>query len=354
MISRFFIFATLLIFLVECSIPTSNYGRRSQQRNNALGLTRKKEKKVLQDAYHWQKITGQADFPQSYNGEIYHTGKELILFLSNGIWRSENGEKWVKSSLTPLLNTAYQDYIYFKGMFYAPGQMKGNYQNLQIDPNIYRSSDLKNWELIATNSNFPKRVFYKTVVFENKIWLAGGYDGQKHYNDLWNSEDGIHWQKAVEAAPWDKRNPAAFFVFRKHLWLIGGGVLDQNAKQDVWRSKDGLNWELVTSRMHPEDFWGYSTVVYDDKIWLLGCNRNGNFTSEIMYSEDGKNWNETKAPWSPRGGVMACVSDNKILLTGGKYSKTENGQIRFIYSNDLWWMYKKQHHQANHKVHFDK
>jgi hypothetical protein len=58
----------------------------------------------------------------------------------------------------------------------------------------------------------------------------------------------------------------------------------------------------------------------------------------MLVSDDGANWREQSAGWTPRGGIAAAVHDGKIFITGGKYSVTENGQIKFIYSNDVWYM----------------
>jgi len=50
------------------------------------------------------------------------------------------------------------------------------------------------------------------------------------------------------------------------------------------------------------------------------------------------NWQEHSAPWTPRGGVAAWEFDGKLFMTGGKFSHTENGRIKFVYSNDVWAM----------------
>lgn len=36
--------------------------------------------------------------------------------------------------------------------------------------------------------------------------------------------------------------------------------------------------------------------------------------------------------------MATCVFGDKLFMTGGKYSITENGRIKFIYSNDVWYM----------------
>jgi hypothetical protein len=49
---------------------------------------------------------------------------------------------------------------------------------------------------------------------------------------------------------------------------------------DVWSSTDGLTWTKETSEiLKSQSIFGYSAVVFDEQIWLLGCNRNGRFSS---------------------------------------------------------------------------
>ena len=107
---------------------------------------------------------------------------------------------------------------------------------------------------------------------------------------------------------------------------------------DVWSSADGLHWTIETKGMVPnEEIVGSSAIVYDNRIWLLGCNRNNKFKSEVLVSEDGKTWKAERAPWSPRGGIAACIYKDKIVMTGGKYGGPGiEGQTEFVYSNDVW------------------
>src|SRR5262249_45196164 len=87
----------------------------------------------------------------------------------------------------------------------------------------------------------------------------------------------------------------------------------------------------------------YSAVVYDDKIWIVGANRNdGSFGHSVFVTGDGVNWAAHSAPWAPRGAAAACVYDGKLFMTGGKYSTTEKGNIRLVYYNDVWHMSRSQ------------
>ena len=166
--------------------------------------------------------------------------------------------------------------------------------------------------------------------------MFGGFDGKTYYNDAWNSGDGIHWQRVAEKSPWSPRSNPTAIVFKNQIWLMGGGIIDGQISNDVWRSADGINWIRVADKMGEKAVFGFSAVVYDDKIWLVGLNRNDGFRNAVLVSSDGMTWQEQSTPWTPRGGVATCIFNGKLFMTGGKYSVTENGNIKFIYSNDVW------------------
>jgi hypothetical protein len=114
-----------------------------------------------------------------------------------------------------------------------------------------------------------------------------------------------------------------------------------------WRSRDGRAWErspLPTSGLNPGyqkyvrfgDAWGGSPVVFDDRLWLVGANRNSTFAPSTPVTEDVATWHEEAAPWSPRGAPAVWVFGNKRYMTGGKYSVMHNGVPQFIDRNDVW------------------
>jgi len=265
-----------------------------------------------------------------------------MIALNNGGWISKDGKNWAKTALPESnLNSAYQKYVQFGGAIYALGTMEGNYTNMRLGSRITRTSDFRRWEVLAETSELPARVFYGSVVFKGKIWLMGGFDGKNYYNDVWNSSDGVHWARVAERTAWSPRNVGTAVVFKDRIWIIGGGFIDGTptdgrAANEVWSSADGANWMQATD--HMARIWGGSPIVFDNKLWLVGANRDGKFTRAVLVTDDGKTWREEAAQWSPRGAVATWVFDNKLYMTGGKYSVTERGEIRFIYSNDVWYM----------------
>jgi len=298
--------------------------------------------------YVWNEVTSNAAFPQGYNYPVFVMNGEMLA-LNKGGWISKDGKNWTKTNLPESgLNSGYQEYVQFKNAIYALGTMQGNYTNMQLSSKIVRTKDFKTWETLAEKSELPARVFYGATVFRDKIWLVGGYDGVNYFNDIWNSEDGVKWKRVVEKAAWSPRLVGTIVRFKNRLWLFGGGVIDgekeinPDSNKEVWSSEDGINWtQEMKTNTEKSWGWGATPVVFDGKLWLVGANRDGNFASAVLVSDDGVTWQSQSAPWSPRGAVAAWVFGDKLFMTGGKYSYQKNGAPVFVYSNDVWAMSKK-------------
>lgn len=295
--------------------------------------------------YRWSNVTEKAQFPEGYNYPVFVMDGELRA-INNGGWISKDGRNWTQTDLPESgLNSAYQKFILFNDAVYALGTMTGNYLDMKLTPKISRTRDFKTWEVLATRSNLPARVFYGATVFKDRMWLFGGWDGKNYHNDAWSSVDGVKWERAAENVAWSPRNPGNITVFNDKIWIIGGDVIDgeknlnPNSNKEIWSSADGVNWTQAAIKS-PRPLAG-TPVVFDGKLWLAGANRGNGFDSGMLYTEDGVHWNEMQAPWSPRGGVAAWVFNDKLYLTGGKYSHTVNGEIKFVYSNDIWAMERK-------------
>lgn len=305
-----------------------------QNTTNENKVSEVKAKKVVSDTvYTWTKLLDSAAWKKNYNFQMFSINDTLWTFHPDGVWYSKNGKNWTKSVLENSINNlAFLDYVYFKGSVYGLGYFSGNIEQFTFKPEIVKTTNFKSWTTISRTSNLPNRFFYHPFVFENKIWIVGGEDKNTKYADIWNSEDGITWTKQKENLPFGKRSGSQIVTLNNILFLLDN---------DVWRSIDGLNWEKVADEIvKGEQIFGYAAQVFDNKIWLLGCNRNGQFSSQVLYSSDGKNWQTNTAPWLPRGGIAATVHNNKIYMTGGKYGGTPN-HPEFRYDNDVWTLEKR-------------
>lgn len=278
--------------------------------------------------YEWKQLTANADFPKSYNFQLFAIGDTVWAFHPQGNWYSLDGKEWTKSRLTNSIhNLAFLDYVQYNNSILGLGHFEGNIEKFNMVTSIYKTTDMQDWDVIAEKSNLPERFFYHPFVFNYKIWIIGGSNGTDQFSDIWNSDDGIHWKKIADNLPFGKRDGSQFAIVNNKIYMLNN---------DVWSSTDAIHWAKETNEIvSGENIFGYAAVVYDNKIWLLGCNRNGKFKSEILVSTDGKTWTAQRAPWTPRGGIAACVFKGKIIMTGGKYGGTPD-KPEFIYSNDVW------------------
>lgn len=227
---------------------------------------------------------------------------------------------------------AFLDYVKFKGALYALGTFDGNIERYTQTTQIARTADFKSWEILSKSSSLPRRFFYHPFEFHDRIWIIGGEDGKKKYRDAWVSENGVDWTKKADGLPFGERAGQHFAVFRDSLYMLD---------YDAWVSSDGLRWRLLTRRIAEGEIFGYSVEIYDNNIWLIGCNRSGKFESEVLSSSDGITWKARRAPWTPRGGVATCLFKDQIIMTGGKYGGQDPSHPNFVYSNDVW-SFKKQ------------
>lgn len=288
----------------------------------------------------WDRLTEHAAYPGSYNFPVHVAADGTFVALHpQGTWTSRDGKTWTKSVL-PFsgVNATYLPYVQHDGATWTFGKVKGNYEDFQIDPVIQRTRDYKSWEQVGASSSLPHAIFYAAASFKGALWIIGGYDGNAATAEVWKSTDGLVWTRVVEKAPWSARSGAKTVVFKDHLYLIGGGIIDGAQANDVWSTADGKTWRQETTAIAPEKPTGYTPIVFNDSIWLVGANRSGEFRSEMLVSHDGKTWVPQTAPWSPRGAVAAWTDGNALFLTGGKYSYPKNGEPVFVYSNDVWRM----------------
>ena len=196
---------------------------------------------------------------------------------------------------------------------------------------VWYSTDGINWTRATTDAAWSARNSHSSVVFDDKIWVLGGYDGSNSKNDVWYSTDGINWTRATIAAAWSARDAHSSVVFGDKIWVLGGYDNSSGNKNDVYYSADGINWTRTTTNAAWTARWGHSSVVFDDKIWVLGGNAGGN-KNDVWYSTDGINWTRATiaAAWSARNSHSSVVFDDKIWVLGGFDNSSGN-------KNDVWY-----------------
>ncbi len=153
-------------------------------------------------------------------------------------------------------------------------------------------SQAKQWR--QTIADWPVRNDHTSVVFQDKIWVLGGWAETKNVNDIWTSEDGNTWSEIAPTSPWPQRSGHTSVVFQNKLWVIGGSGASSYLN-DVWSSPDGINWTEETPNAPWAARFAHSTVVFQDKIWVFGGAAiigRLEFPTDVWSSPDGVNWTE--------------------------------------------------------------
>lgn len=231
-----------------------------------------------------------------------------------------------------------------------------------------------------------QRMDHASVVFDNKIWIFGGYnpnargDRDTYLEDIWYTEDGISWVNVTMDAPFKGRRGHEVVVFEGDLYLIGGfrayrknGKTYGGVANDVWKSPDGINWTEIkpnsykTRVTHPslpphEDVRGidlydpsddltwyprlnHKVIVADldgdsnESMYLLGgyakdfmpylndgrSDQTRKYFADIWQSDDGIIWTQLEPMYLP---------DNSPVF--GKYTAGRASFGSFLKDNDVY------------------
>jgi hypothetical protein len=255
--------------------------------------------------------------------------------LVSDVWSSADGRNWTQAGKVPApkgldIPVAF---VFRDQMWVA-----------DVEGNLYSSADGAAWTLRAGDTPLQGRHAAGGAVFRGRVWIMGGVKNGRLRNDVWSSPDGVKWEQETECAPWPKRQiHNTPLVLGGKLWLIGGGTIGSlyhpfKAYNDVWNSADGKHWNLVTADAPwAARIWS-STVVYQNRLWLLGGFRSEpaweNF-DDVWYSADGADWRQlpavplarhsggnnvpvvVKSGWALRHESSVYVFEDAIWLAGG-------------------------------------
>jgi hypothetical protein len=227
--------------------------------------------------------------------------------------------------------------VEFKGKLWAMAGWAKQYGDTKND--IWVSDDGENWKLAVGSAPWAPREGSTLLVYKDKIWIAGGvdfYNGQKRYNDVWSSDDGINWVEVTANAAWSPRYDHAMVVYKDKLWLTGGMTNGYNIYKEVWVSEDGANWTLVTDNPPWPARHGHLAFDYKGLMWIVGgwCEEENRGLNDTWYTEDGEHWQalKTKALWPGREDVAGIIWNDKIVIMGGM---ADEGKY-WEWKNDIW------------------
>ena len=240
------------------------------------------------DGYNWTEVNPSAAFgarkefvSMVHDGKMWVLGGEIEGYvLANDVWYSSDGATWHEA--TPAASWHARDY--FGGVAFASGatgseemwvlgHYTGDARGIPGVEDHHYSTDGSTWSSVSV-SGLPPSSFFPAVTFNNAIWIVGGYfytnSAWSNSNTIYSSTDGVNWAElSVSGSIWDARRVHSTLVYDDKLWVLAGD--SGYNRDDYWYSSDGTQWQEVTaSGSKWEARSVHTSVNYAGRMWMLG------------------------------------------------------------------------------------
>ncbi len=295
--------------------------------------------------YSWKQVTDNTEFaPRDGGGALVFKDRLWMLggwnpedkvffpkVCNSEVWSSKDGSTWkLELKAAPWEGRHCAGYVVHQDKMWIVGgdPNQGHHQS-----DIWNSADGVRWEKVCDPAPWGPRVLKYVVAFHDKIWIMGGQTlppfapGEEiFYSDVWNTSDGVRWEKVADHLPWAPRGLiGGSVVFQDRIWILGGGTYDTPKRpgrifyNDVWSTADGVNWKqhVAAAPWAPRQF--HEVAAFDGRMWVLeGYNPDSGNRNDVWYSEDGVEWTEVPGtPWEPRHAASVYVHDNALWMVAG-------------------------------------
>jgi hypothetical protein len=254
------------------------------------------------DGETWTLVTDSAPFAQSSHLGFVVLDNRLVAVGGDGtgdigythVWTSRDGITWdIVTDNAPFTLRVASSILAFNGKIWIIG---GNTKKSPSDPywalenDVWYSSDGITWNKATNHAAFSPRSNLPAAVFDDKMWIAGGWDGTQVFNDVWYSRDGIIWTPATRNAAFQPRSDAAMTTLAGKLWVIGGSTYTgyphgvSEYQNDVWSSTDGTTWvrEMANAPFTRRNL--HKIIVFNDRLWLVGGFDGKSTLCDLWYS----------------------------------------------------------------------
>lgn len=263
------------------------------------------------------------------------------------IFSSDHLNFTLRSSSNNMGGFAGHSMTQFKGNLWLIGGDNDHTAPWTSSSQVWASRNGNDWKLI-TEDLFVERRNHSLIVYKNKLWLIGGINNDNEIlSDIWNSNDGVHWNRVDSLSPLTDIGQNSSVVFKDRLFVFRGNGTDN---QEVWSSSDGRNWQLETENAFPVRSH-YKTVVFDGFIYVFGgWLRDGQLTNEVWASPDGSYWYKKRPAndiFTPRINHSATIYDGKVWIIGGQSwdasgKRTFHGDIWYSDNMKYWTRYESK------------
>jgi len=147
------------------------------------------------------------------------------------------------------------------------------------------------------------RMGHACVVFNEKLWVLGGYDDTgRPLTDVWAADltgEQLAWPKEPCNAPWEARCMFAATAFNDRIWIYGG--VNQPFGQpfdNVWNSGDGAAWQEYTINPPEGKPIGCALQVIRGRLNLIGALKRDYsvVARKCVLSEGQRLWRSSEIP----------------------------------------------------------
>ena len=206
------------------------------------------------------------------------------------------------------------------------------------------------WHQVTAGATWSRRTSFRSLVYNNKVWILGGWISGTSTDEVWNTLNGNAWTKTSgsgSGVPFTSRYLQSDLVFENKMWAIGGLCYVPPAPffplNDIWSSSDGVTWNMASSGASiftPR--YAHSSVVYKNKAWVIGGDAWAlGYKGDVWSSMDAIHWTPVTpmGPFGPRFHHTTVVFnpatgsgvDGLMWLIGGSPSSIGG------YKNDVWY-----------------
>ncbi|MCE5300651.1 MAG: hypothetical protein LLG37_07255 [Spirochaetia bacterium] len=223
----------------------------------------------------------------------------------------------------------------FKGRIFICGGRQGR----KFFDDVWATSDCVYWVTATAKAPFGPRSDFGFVNYGGKMWVIGGTatapdGGINYFNDVWSSPDGVSWTVETVSAAFPKMAYMAVSAFKNEIYMTGGWD-GRNYYDDTWHSKDGVKWMQSKPDSPDKIFPGrrsHASSVYSDRLWISGGAVQDRELNDVWYSSNGVDWKSAtpSAAFSPRAGHSMVTFKDRLWVIGGGDKKTG------LYA-DVWW-----------------
>jgi len=220
---------------------------------------------------------------------------ELFHFPQKDIWNSQDGTDWSwLNNNAPWFRREDHKCVVFSNKVWLMGGCRGDGDLListTTTNDVWSSTDGLNWTMITPAAQWHQRSSFAAIIFDGKMWVIGGYcyafgHPTIRYSDVWSTTDGSNWTLVTDNAPWGERSSGEVVIYENKMWLMGGYTEADTWKNDIWTSEDGSNWTLETASAPWIGRAGHRCLVKDNAVWLMGGYNYPNYVNGVwIYGE---------------------------------------------------------------------